>query len=68
MLAGDASAPVTGHVTVSVGLATWPIDGRNATDLLGEADRRLFAAKNAGRNRVVGPPVHIDPAVSTARG
>ena len=56
VVAGSAAVPVIVNVTVSVGLATWPADGRNAIDLLAEADRRLFAAKNAGRNRVVGPP------------
>ena len=42
------------YVTVSIGVASWPADGRTATALLAEADRRLFVAKNAGRNRVVG--------------
>ena len=42
------------YVTVSIGVASWPADGRTAAALLAEADRRLFVAKNAGRNRVVG--------------
>ena len=44
----------TVYVTVSIGVASWPAAGRTAAALLAEADRRLFVAKNAGRNRVVG--------------
>jgi diguanylate cyclase (GGDEF)-like protein len=50
---GDAR-PV--HVTVSAGVASWPEDGTALSDLLAAADRRLFVAKQAGRNRVIGPP------------
>ncbi|HET8616735.1 MAG TPA: diguanylate cyclase [Actinomycetales bacterium] len=39
-------------VTVSIGTATGPVDGKERLQLLGTADRRLYAAKNSGRNRV----------------
>jgi diguanylate cyclase (GGDEF)-like protein len=39
-------------VTASFGAAVWPADGREAPALLASADRALYAAKQAGRNRV----------------
>lgn len=49
-LAEDERAP---RLTVSVGVATFPADGTTLDDLVAAADRRLYAAKRAGRNRVV---------------
>lgn len=43
------------RVTVSAGVATLPEDGRTVHELLDVADRRLFLAKDGGRDRVVGP-------------
>ena len=45
---------VAGRVTVSAGIGTWPADGGTPDAVLFEADRRLFVAKQRGRNRVVG--------------
>jgi diguanylate cyclase (GGDEF)-like protein len=40
-------------VTASIGVAVWPADGKTEAAILGAADRALYAAKQAGRNRVV---------------
>jgi len=40
--------------TISVGVATAPSDGADIDGLVKVADDRLYAAKHAGRNRVVG--------------
>jgi diguanylate cyclase (GGDEF)-like protein len=42
-------------VTVSAGVALFPTEGSDWDSLFTAADRRLYAAKQAGRNRVVGP-------------
>ena len=41
-------------ITVSVGVATAPLDGRNLDDLFACADARLYAAKSDGRDKVMG--------------
>jgi diguanylate cyclase (GGDEF)-like protein len=41
------------QVTFSAGVAIFPEDGDSLAALLGIADRRLYEAKKAGRNRVV---------------
>lgn len=40
------------NVTVSGGIATYPIDGKTLDELVQVADQRLYAAKQAGRNRI----------------
>jgi diguanylate cyclase (GGDEF)-like protein len=49
-------APAGGaRVTVSIGAAIYPDDGGTADALFRAADERLYAAKEAGRNRLVAP-------------
>jgi diguanylate cyclase (GGDEF)-like protein len=43
-----------GRVTISGGVAAFPEDARSALDLQRVADRALYEAKAAGRNRIVG--------------
>ncbi len=45
----------TSSVTVSIGVAEFPTDGNDLETLIYCADQRLYEAKHAGRNRVVGP-------------
>jgi diguanylate cyclase (GGDEF)-like protein len=40
-------------VTVTIGVASFPADATTDRDLLRTADRRLYAGKAAGRNRVI---------------
>jgi diguanylate cyclase (GGDEF)-like protein len=42
-----------GRVTLSGGVATFPDDSRSGADLVQCADQALYAAKDAGRNRIV---------------
>ncbi|MDP2228832.1 MAG: diguanylate cyclase [Moraxellaceae bacterium] len=48
-----ASSPTAAHVTVSVGVATMQPQGGSAQTLLDRADAALYAAKHAGRHRIV---------------
>jgi len=43
------------HLTVSAGVGSWPEDGQSFDEVLARVDERLYEAKAAGRNRVVGP-------------
>src|SRR6185503_15451532 len=45
---------IADRVTASIGVATTPEDGRDMTELFATADGRLYGAKEAGRNRVLG--------------
>jgi diguanylate cyclase (GGDEF)-like protein len=66
----DASGPERplGAVTVSIGVAAFPEHGKTLGTLLGAADAALYAAKSAGRNRVVVAPCTAgEPGILPAR-
>ena len=42
-------------LTISGGVASWPADGHTFEEVLRRADERLYSAKAAGRNLVIGP-------------
>jgi diguanylate cyclase (GGDEF)-like protein len=59
----------TAYLTISAGVACMPEDGDDPVELLDVADKRLFEAKQAGRNRIIGPagvaiPESPDPLAS----
>jgi len=53
-------------VTVSLGVAVWPTDGQDEEALIAAADRALYAAKQAGRNRVASASSLAAPPSSPA--
>ncbi len=53
-------------ITISIGISAMPDHGKDAESLLAAADRGLYAAKAAGRNRVVLAP--LEPAPTLAAG
>ncbi len=57
-LTAELSPAETDELTVSVGVASFPVDAESARDLLDSAEQALVSAKTAGGNRVyaVEPP------------
>jgi len=41
------------HITLSMGIATFPEHGENEKDILSKANNALFKAKNMGKNKVI---------------
>jgi diguanylate cyclase (GGDEF)-like protein len=42
-------------ITISIGVAAYPLQGQSASELLAQADHALYEAKRTGRNRVMAP-------------
>lgn len=53
---GGADESVVAAVHVSVGVAAWPGDGDDAARLSAIAEQRLRDARDAGGDRLIGPP------------
>lgn len=41
------------NISVSIGLASYPLDAEDATELINHADKALYYAKENGKNRVI---------------
>jgi diguanylate cyclase (GGDEF)-like protein len=65
-IAGNPSATETDRVTVSIGVATCTQDAPDYDALFLEADRRLYLAKAAGRNCVMGARIGTTDSVRLA--
>ena len=48
----STAVPKVGQVTASIGVATYPTGAKNKEELVEMADRAMYLAKAAGRNRV----------------
>jgi len=48
----NAAEQPRGFVSLSLGVATFPVDSREKDELLEIADQRMYRAKRAGKNRV----------------
>jgi hypothetical protein len=48
--------PGIGHITASLGVATFPFHASSRDSLVTTADRALYQAKHLGRNRTCTPP------------
>src|SRR5690606_19550937 len=56
------SAEAPEEVTLSAGVATYPVDATHDDELIQRADASLYVAKSSGRNRVVAyePPDKVN--------
>jgi len=68
IVAGSRGRQQTVPVTISIGVASLPADGIDGFDVLNQADARLYEAKHAGRNAVVGPASFAPPSAQAAEG
>ena len=68
IVAGGRGREQTVPVTISAGVASLPADGIDGFEVLNQADMRLYEAKHAGRNAVVGPAAADVPPAAQAEG
>jgi diguanylate cyclase (GGDEF)-like protein len=62
--------PNTAHPSISIGVVSYPGDGRTADELMISADNAMYTSKRAGKDRVTGVsvPVHDDRGRRGTRG
>jgi diguanylate cyclase (GGDEF)-like protein len=60
----ELEIPVSGggpiEASISVGVVSYPDDGRTSDELLISADQAMYASKRAGKNRVMGFPIAVN--------
>lgn len=58
------------HPSISIGVVSYPGDGRTADELMISADNAMYASKRAGKDRVTGVsvPIHEDRGRRGSRG
>lgn len=67
LIAGSDDASPGATVTASIGVSTYPSEGvSGAPDLILLADQRMYAAKKAGKNRVLGAKAALVEATGPA--
>ena len=47
------------HASMSVGVVSYPEDGRTSDELMISADQAMYASKRSGKNRVMGLPLAV---------
>ena len=62
--------PDVSHPSISIGVVSYPGDGRTADELMISADNAMYTSKRAGKDRVTGVsiPVHDDRGRRGGRG
>jgi diguanylate cyclase (GGDEF)-like protein len=62
--------PDISHPSISIGVVSYPGDGKTADELMISADNAMYSSKRAGKDRVTGVsiPVHDDPGRRGGRG
>jgi len=55
----DCDGRIVSGITVSAGIATSPLHASSVEGLIAAADRALYSAKSAGRDRVAVPPPQV---------
>ncbi len=48
----DSRIMPTQHLTISIGVSTFPVDAQNFREVIENADKYLYSAKRLGRNRI----------------